>query len=146
MTVTYDAVNRPRHYNSHPSLIEAIEVTENYGFCLGNAIKYLWRLGQKDASAQELAKARWYVKREIDFLHRTQVEAHYKVSYLNPLNKGIVLGLIERYLDHEPEGTLKDVKQLLMRAPLFVTSIDALEVAEGLLLKLIAETKETRTA
>lgn len=34
-------------------------------FHLGNAVKYLWRYGQKskDKSLQDLEKARWYVAR-----------------------------------------------------------------------------------
>ncbi len=38
-----DKVNHPKHYTSHPSGIEAIQITEHYDFCIGNAIKYLWR-------------------------------------------------------------------------------------------------------
>lgn len=30
------------------------------GFCLGNALKYLSRLGKKDDSKQDAAKAAWY--------------------------------------------------------------------------------------
>jgi len=38
-----DPVNHPRHYTSHPSGIECITITEHMSFCLGNAVKYLWR-------------------------------------------------------------------------------------------------------
>ena len=38
-----DMVNHPRHYTSHPSGIEVIEITEHMNFCLGNAIKYIMR-------------------------------------------------------------------------------------------------------
>jgi hypothetical protein len=141
VTVKHDAINSPAHYNSHKSGIEAIEVTENYGFCLGNSIKYLWRLGLKDASAQELGKARWYVERELAYLDSTQRAAHYKVSYINPDNKGVVLGLIEHYLAHEEDGPLKDVKELLMRAPFYVQSVDALEVASERLQWLVNHAK-----
>jgi len=34
-------------------------------FCIGNAIKYLWRAGKKDATVQDLEKAKWYIEREI---------------------------------------------------------------------------------
>lgn len=138
MTQTQDAIN-PSHYKSHPSGLEAIEIIENYMVNLGNAIKYLWRLGQKDASAQELNKARWYVRRETKYLNETQQGAHYKVSYVNPITKGLTLGLIERYLSFEPEGTLRDAKELIMRAPFYVQSLDALEVADNLLARLIDE-------
>lgn len=132
-------MNHPSHYTAHASGIEAIEVTENYGFNLGNAIKYLWRLGNKDATVQELGKAKWYVKREIDFLQRSRYDLVYKVSHVE--NRGIVLGLVERYLMAEDEGTIRDVKELLMRAPFYVHSIDALEVAVSLLSRLINEAR-----
>lgn len=68
-----DSVKHPEHYTSHPSGIEAIEVTRHHNFDIGNAIKYLWRQGLKkdpDRSAlakqiEDLRKARWYIKDEI---------------------------------------------------------------------------------
>lgn len=59
-----DAIN-PAHYRSHPSGIEAIQVTEHLNFCLGNAIKYIWRAGLKADAIEDLEKARWYLDREI---------------------------------------------------------------------------------
>ena len=59
-----DAVNHPTHYTSHPSGIEAIQITEHMGFCLGNAIKYIWRADLKGGS-EDLQKARWYIDREL---------------------------------------------------------------------------------
>lgn len=62
----HDPVNSPSHYRSHPSGIECIQVTEHMGFCLGNAIKYIWRAGLKSNSeVEDLRKARWYIDREI---------------------------------------------------------------------------------
>lgn len=62
-----DMVNHPTHYTSHPSGIEAIEVTRHMNFNIGNAMKYLWRAGIKneDAHIQDLEKALFYVKDEI---------------------------------------------------------------------------------
>lgn len=61
-----DMVNHPPHYTQHPSGIECITVTEHMTFCIGNAIKYLWRVGLKsDDPVQDLEKARWYIDREI---------------------------------------------------------------------------------
>jgi hypothetical protein len=60
------AVDHPSHYNSHASGIECIEVTEHMNFNLGNAIKYIWRVGLKsDDPIVDLEKARWYLDREI---------------------------------------------------------------------------------
>jgi len=65
-----DNVNHPTHYTSHPSGIECIRVTEHFNFCIGNAIKYLWRNGLKDGNSnvQDLKKAVWYINREIQTL------------------------------------------------------------------------------
>jgi len=62
-----DIVNHPKHYRSHPSGIEAIQVTEHMNFCLGNAMKYLWRSGIKEPASEitDLKKAIWYIEREI---------------------------------------------------------------------------------
>ena len=52
-----DSVKHPEHYTSHPSGIEAIEVTRHHNFDIGNAIKYLWRQGlKKDPDRSALDK------------------------------------------------------------------------------------------
>lgn len=55
----------PNHYRTHPSGIEAIQITEHMNFCLGNAVKYIWRSGLKGDAIEDLKKARWYLDREI---------------------------------------------------------------------------------
>lgn len=63
----FDPVNHPRHYLEHPSGIECITITEHMNFCLGNAIKYIWRAGLKhDGAVEDLRKALWYIEREIE--------------------------------------------------------------------------------
>lgn len=64
----HDAVNHPGHYTGHPSGVECIQVTEHMNFCVGNAMKYLWRAGLKGDAIEDLEKARWYIEREIDRL------------------------------------------------------------------------------
>lgn len=61
----HDPVNHPSHYTQHPSGVEAIDVCEGSNFNVGNAIKYLWRAGLKGNAIEDLAKAAWYVQREI---------------------------------------------------------------------------------
>ena len=65
--IIVDNVNHPKHYTSDPSGIECIQVTQHRNFCIGNAIKYLWRAGLKDESAiiEDLHKAIWYINCEI---------------------------------------------------------------------------------
>ncbi len=59
----------PAHYRSHPSGVECIQVTEHLGFCLGNAVKYIWRSGEVGgAGVEDLRKSRWYLDREISRL------------------------------------------------------------------------------
>jgi hypothetical protein len=58
-------VNHPKHYTSHPSGVECIEIVEHMPFNLGNAIKYIWRSSLKGKEIQDLRKARWYINREI---------------------------------------------------------------------------------
>jgi hypothetical protein len=69
-----DEVNHPKHYNSHPSGIECIHVVEHMSFNVGNAVKYLWRIGLKPGSNAlvDLEKARWYVEREIERIKNGQ--------------------------------------------------------------------------
>ena len=62
-----EAVNRPSHYVSDTGM-EAIDVIEAFdlNFNLGNALKYILRAGKKDDEAQDLKKALWYIKRQIN--------------------------------------------------------------------------------
>lgn len=62
-----DLINQPPHY----ALLtpEPITVIESWhlGFHLGNAVKYIARAGKKEGAPilQDLAKAAWYLNREI---------------------------------------------------------------------------------
>ena len=58
-------VDHPRHYTSHPSGIEAIEICQHMSFCLGNVMKYIWRADLKNNAMEDLRKAEWYLKKEI---------------------------------------------------------------------------------
>ena len=65
-----DNVNHPAHYTSGGiECIDAIEAaTEGLeageAYCIGNAIKYLWRW-KKKGGVEDLAKAIWYIQRVI---------------------------------------------------------------------------------
>jgi hypothetical protein len=59
-------VDHPPHYNKHPSGVECIDIIEHMDFCLGNAIKYIWRADLKGKAIEDLEKARWYIDREIE--------------------------------------------------------------------------------
>lgn len=70
--INHDPINHPKHYTSHPSGIECIDIVEHMNFNRGNAMKYLWRAGLKDDAdtLTDLKKARWYLDREINRLER----------------------------------------------------------------------------
>ena len=58
-----DEVNHPAHYNKYP--VECITLTEHMNFCCGNAVKYIYRAGDKGDAITDLKKSLWYIKREI---------------------------------------------------------------------------------
>jgi hypothetical protein len=63
---TPDLVNHPPHYKQGG--IETIDVIEAWGlgFCLGNVVKYISRAEHKGSAIQDLEKAFWYLKHEIE--------------------------------------------------------------------------------
>lgn len=75
-----DRVNHPPHYTQHP--IECIDVSENLNFNLGNALKYVWRHTEKGNSKEDLAKAEWYLRREV-------IRRHNQESYKPSLAEAI---------------------------------------------------------
>ena len=65
--VASDSVNHPSHYTD--GSIEVIDYIEDkqFGYHLGNAIKYISRAGKKDPekTVEDLEKAIWYIQRYI---------------------------------------------------------------------------------
>lgn len=57
------AIN-PSHYKNSFG-VECIEIARQYSYSHGNAIKYAWRAGKKDALLQDLQKCLWYCKDEV---------------------------------------------------------------------------------
>lgn len=76
-----DSVNHPKHYNSHPSGVECIDIVRYYNFNVGNVIKYLWRHGLKHEQGmsdrkkaiEDLRKAQFYLNDEIERLKHEAV-------------------------------------------------------------------------
>ena len=64
-------VNHPSHYTQGSmecidAIVGAYGAEEAKVFCKINAFKYLWRLGHKDAEAQEIGKIKWYLDKYIE--------------------------------------------------------------------------------
>ena len=66
-----EEIDHPKHYNSHPSGVECVDVVEHFNFNIGNAVKYLWRSDHKGARLDDLKKAAWYIAREIHRLENS---------------------------------------------------------------------------
>lgn len=60
-----DNINSPSHYKCESATItiEPIELCEQCGFLLGNALKYLFRYQHKGKPLEDLKKAEFYLKR-----------------------------------------------------------------------------------
>lgn len=75
-SMEYDPVEKPKHYNSHPSGVECIEITRHHDFAIGNVIKYVWRAGLKEGNKakelEDLRKARYYLDDKIRMLTARQ--------------------------------------------------------------------------
>ena len=80
-----ESVNHPKHYNSHPSGVECIDIIRHYCYDIGAAIKYLWRAGLKteegmtdrDKEIEDLRKAIWYIN---DRIRQLQTESNSDAS------------------------------------------------------------------
>jgi len=57
MAVKNDIINNPSHYTSHPSGVECKDIIKHMDWAQGNAIKYLWRLYEKDDPIENCRKA-----------------------------------------------------------------------------------------
>lgn len=67
----HDPVSSPSHYTAYSGL-EVIDLTEQMNFNRGNAVKYICRAGLKTTAneIEDLEKAAWYIRREIDRLKK----------------------------------------------------------------------------
>ena len=70
------------HYKSHPSGIEAIEITQYESFLRGNILKYVLRAPYKGSELADLEKAAEYLQWEIE---RVQEEQYLKRERLKDL-------------------------------------------------------------
>lgn len=70
----FNNITRPSHYCEGRSF-EPIDVINDWqlNFNLGNVIKYISRAGRKDNILQDLKKALFYLKYEIDRLEKNEL-------------------------------------------------------------------------
>lgn len=118
-----DSVNSPKHYNSHPSGVECIIITEHMSFNVGNAIKYLWRAGMKispspamnarevverakEKHVEDLRKASWYIEREITRLGKPDYQS--SITFLGQRQEFTVKDLRALARDMGVENMLRE--------------------------------------
>lgn len=68
-----DNINHPKHYEGKIECIDAMqEVLDKKGtisFCIGNALKYIWRCRKKhETPIEDLKKCQWYINKAIELL------------------------------------------------------------------------------
>jgi len=97
-----DAIN-PKHYKSHPSGVECIEITEHLMCNRANAIKYAWRANDKGCTREDLQKCEWYINREIKRLQRGNNVPDYSYDL-----DVVYTRLYDYYKDHEFDKRLFD--------------------------------------
>ena len=135
MSEDFDVIEKPKHYNSHPSGGECIEIIEWFPANLANAWKYLYRVGLKDEAIQEMSKALWYIKKELKrrtSLSRQQVLLDFYCP--NKLNDSL-----RKFLKKE-SGKRREFFCHVFEAVANPTSNINLKVAEKLLIEIIGET------
>lgn len=114
--VTGNDVNHPGYYNR--GKVECIDAIESMAsnkspcdaFCLGNALKYIWRYPDKDG-AQDLEKAMWYIRRAIEKRTvRKDEKADERMPISNSVKQKIQSVIKNEWEKLEKEKTRKIIK------------------------------------
>lgn len=92
-----EQVNHPSHYSKAGRKECIVEMEERYGaeitsvFCLTNAIKYLYRAGEKigESEGKDISKAKWY------FDYTNMLINKYGILFFN----GTLIENLELYID-----------------------------------------------
>ena len=116
----------------HPSNVECIEITEWLSGNMAQAMQYVWRHLDKGTPDLDLAKAEWFLRREI--ARRGRIEG----TFLPTSDPGLYERW-ERVLQHEPCEQTALVYRALRLAhfgPAFDT--DALECALETISQMVA--------
>lgn len=75
----HHAVNHPKHYTNQVRGVEAWDVLKYFPYLRGNALKYLWRAGDKDDIVQDLRKAIAYIEKEIEMIEEERYRERGKI-------------------------------------------------------------------
>ena len=106
-----EEVNTPKHYRTHESGLEAIEITRWLIGDLSNAWKYAMRYEDKNTPKKDVMKLCWYLN---DF-HKHFINMNNEVTNttLNDLPSYVISDML-KVIDNEPVPQIKEVfKQIL---------------------------------
>ena len=104
-------VNEPKHYRSHESGIEAIEITRFMQFDLGNCWKYCMRYRDKGTPKKDLKKAIWYIK---DFVKYFVNPYDNSCTYIHNVSEDVIEKMC-KVIDAETLPVIKTMfEQILM--------------------------------
>ena len=112
-----DAVNHPSHYNQ--GAIEVIDFIEDrqFNFNVGNAVKYICRAPYKGKCIEDLEKAIFYLKRElnrsewcssvdakrdidiVDFVKHLPSPLKVAVKFIDIKQYNIAIEMVKEYID-----------------------------------------------
>ena len=62
--MSFDNVERPQHYHSHPCGFQPVEIAEHMTLTMGTAFIYGWRYNMKGTPLEDLRKMRWWLLRQ----------------------------------------------------------------------------------
>lgn len=101
-----EEVNTPKHYRTHESGLEAIEITRWLIGDLSNAWKYAMRYEDKNTPKKDVMKLCWYLNDfHKNFIDSNNMVANYTLSELPTDVKYDMLKVIE----YEPVPQIKEV-------------------------------------
>lgn len=128
--VNAEKVNHPIHYNNHPSRIEAIELIAHMNFCLGNAVKYLFRCHLKGGH-EDINKAIWYLEHQVslDPIPKTELSKELQSKF-------------EKVISAEQNKSLKPVYRNIMNYHFFGYHASVIWESIQILHKLETDMKE----
>lgn len=131
-------VNHPRHYNTHPSEIEAIELIRLLDSDCAAAVKYVWRMWDKFDAKEDVGKALWYLRDELaDELATTRV-AHpsalaiaeaFAAAEPNPLVAQMVLAVTYSQVSAVPADKVNLLCEAIQHCEALAASLEAVPAA-----------------
>jgi hypothetical protein len=104
-----EEVNTPKHYRTHESGIEAIEITRHLPGDLSNAWKYGMRYEDKDTPKKDLLKLCWYMN---DY-HEHFIDVNNEVSAPFKVPTEILIKMMH-VMDTEPNETMQELFRLII--------------------------------